>query len=168
MIPKRGIKQIILTDISALQASNDSFVATWASARGARYSPGYQIAGFQPLDVEIFSPHEISVFQPNKTIHYFKPNNSVKFLNLILFGRGVAMIRTIDMKPIMMVYPGFQMLPKGLKQLLVESESFFFEEETTFFRRDRTQGAALGVNKRDFSGGHRMSISWEKLDGFSE
>jgi len=70
------------------------------------------------------------------------------------------MIRLIDMKPIMMVYPGFQTLPKGLKQLLVESESFFFEEETTFFRRDRTKTASLEVNDR-FAGGQRLSRSWK-------
>ena len=56
------------------------------------------------------------------------------------------MIRAIDMKPIMVIYPGFQTLPKGLKQLLVESESFFFEEETTFFRRDPKRVAALLAN----------------------
>lgn len=71
------------------------------------------------------------------------------------------MIRAIDMKPIMMVYPGFQMLPKGLKQLLVESESFFFEEETTFFRRDRRQASPLGVNTDHFVGGQRMSRTWK-------
>lgn len=71
------------------------------------------------------------------------------------------MIRPIDMKTITMVYPGFQMLPKGLKQLLVESESFFFEEETTFFRRDRTQAATLGGKNDTWVGGQRMSKSWK-------
>jgi hypothetical protein len=70
------------------------------------------------------------------------------------------MIRTTNMKPIMMIYPGFQALPKGLKQLLVESESFFFEEETTFFRRDNA-GAALGVNNRRLAAGQPLSKSWK-------
>jgi hypothetical protein len=70
------------------------------------------------------------------------------------------MIRAIDMKTITMVYPGFQMLPKGLKQLLVESESFFFEEETTFFRRDRKPFAASDVNAH-LVGGRTLSKSWK-------
>jgi hypothetical protein len=32
------------------------------------------------------------------------------------------------MKTIMMTYPGFQALPKGIKMMLVASESFFFGE----------------------------------------
>ena len=32
------------------------------------------------------------------------------------------------MKSIMVTYPDFRLLPKGLKQLLLASESFFFEE----------------------------------------
>ena len=32
------------------------------------------------------------------------------------------------MKSIMMTYPEFRALPKGLKQLLLASESFFFDE----------------------------------------
>jgi len=35
------------------------------------------------------------------------------------------------MKSIMVTYPDFRKLPKGLKQLLVASESFFFDEMTT-------------------------------------
>jgi hypothetical protein len=64
------------------------------------------------------------------------------------------------MKPIMIVYPGYQTLPKGLKQLLVESESFFFEEETTFFRRDRKQAASVGVDDR-LAAGQPLSKSWK-------
>jgi hypothetical protein len=71
------------------------------------------------------------------------------------------MIRAIDMKPIMIVYPGFQALPKGLKQLLVESESFFFEEETTFFRRDPKRVASLLTNSGARSVGQPLSKSWK-------
>jgi len=71
------------------------------------------------------------------------------------------MIRLIDMKPFMVVYPGFQTLPKGLKQLLVESESFFFEEETTFFRRDPKRVASVLTNS-DYRGvGQVVSKSWK-------
>jgi len=70
------------------------------------------------------------------------------------------MIRVIDMKPFMMVYPGFQALPKGLKQLLVESESFFFEEETTFFRRDGRGVVSQRVNSH-LVAGQRLSKSWK-------
>lgn len=66
-----------------------------------------------------------------------------------------------DMKPIMVVYPGFQTLPKGLKQLLVESESFFFEEETTFFRRDSKRVAALLTDGDHRAVGQRLSKSWK-------
>jgi hypothetical protein len=67
----------------------------------------------------------------------------------------------IDMKPIMMVYPGFQTLPKGLKRMLVESESFFFEEETTFFRRDRKPSALLGADNDRLAVGQQLSKSWK-------
>jgi len=87
--------------------------------------------------------------------------NFVKFLNLILFGKGAAMIRAIDMKPIMVIYPGFQTLPKGLKQLLVESESFFFEEETTFFRRNPKRVAALLTNNEFRAVRQPLSKSWK-------
>ena len=71
------------------------------------------------------------------------------------------MIRLIDMKPFMVVYPGFQALPKGLKQLLVESESFFFEEETTFFRRDPKRVASVLTNSDLRGVGHAVSKSWK-------
>jgi hypothetical protein len=32
------------------------------------------------------------------------------------------------MRSIMMTYPGFQALPRGIKRMLVESESLFFAE----------------------------------------
>jgi len=70
------------------------------------------------------------------------------------------MIRAIDMKTITMVYPGFQMLPKGLKQLLVESESFFFEEQTTFFRRDRKSIGSPGMDGH-LVGERPLSKSWK-------
>ena len=66
-----------------------------------------------------------------------------------------------DMKPILTVYPGYQALPKGLKKLLVESERFFFEEETTFIRRDRKPAASLGVNNNRLAVGQRLSKSWK-------
>jgi hypothetical protein len=78
----------------------------------------------------------------------------------MLFGRAIAQHCATDMKPIMIVYPGFQMLPKGLKQLLVESESFFFEEETTFFRRDRKPAASPGVDGFRLAVEQRLSKTW--------
>ncbi|HEY4284630.1 MAG TPA: hypothetical protein VGM62_16330 [Chthoniobacterales bacterium] len=71
------------------------------------------------------------------------------------------MNRATDMKPIMVVYPGYQALPKGLKQLLVESESFFFEEETTFFRRDRRLAAASGMKDDQLAVRQHLSKSWK-------
>ena len=75
-------------------------------------------------------------------------------------GTDIAKPQPTDMKPIMMVYPGFQALPKGLKQLLVESESFFFEEETTFIRRNRKPAASLGVDNDRPAGGQQLPQSW--------
>jgi hypothetical protein len=46
------------------------------------------------------------------------------------------------MKSIMMTYPDFIRLPRGIKQMLVASESFFFAEAGA-----RTQQPALGVLK---------------------
>ena len=42
------------------------------------------------------------------------------------------------MKSIMVTYPGFQSLPKGLKQMLLASESFFFDQ-TKINSKDRPQ-----------------------------
>jgi len=71
------------------------------------------------------------------------------------------MYRATDMKPILTVYPGYQALPKGLKKLLVESESFFFEEETTFFRKARKATVSLGVIEDHIAVGQTLSQSWE-------
>jgi hypothetical protein len=35
------------------------------------------------------------------------------------------------MKSIMMTYPGFQALPKGIKKMLLASESFFFSQSSS-------------------------------------
>jgi len=65
------------------------------------------------------------------------------------------------MKPIMMTYPGYQGLPKGVKQMLVESESFFFEEGTTFIRRDgKSAFPSANGNTRPFATGRAVSYSW--------
>jgi hypothetical protein len=66
----------------------------------------------------------------------------------------------LQMKSIMVTYPGFQCLPKGLKQMLVESESFFFEEETTFIRRDGKPPSALLKSIHRLAVGGQVSQSW--------
>ena len=93
--------------------------------------------------------------------HSFPSYFNQETLVLILFGRGVAMMRATDMKPIMTVYPGYQALPKGLKRMLVESESFFFEEETTFFRRERKASASTEVAELQVAGTQTLSQSWD-------
>lgn len=66
------------------------------------------------------------------------------------------------MKPIMMRYPGFHSLPKGVKQMLVESESFFFEEETTFTRRDGKPAFPCPNDTTRFQTvGNPLSHSWK-------
>ena len=42
--------------------------------------------------------------------------------------------RVSEMNSITATYPGFQALPKGIKQMLVVSESLFFEESKTSAR----------------------------------
>lgn len=76
------------------------------------------------------------------------------------FGRAIAENSATEMKPIMMTYPGFQSLPKGLKQMLVESESFFFEEETTFIRRDGRPASPFQENIHRLAVGRKLSQSW--------
>jgi hypothetical protein len=44
------------------------------------------------------------------------------------------------MKSIVVTYPDFQKLPKGLKQMLVASESFFFDQMKTGAVPDRGNG----------------------------
>ena len=41
------------------------------------------------------------------------------------------------MKSIIMTYPDFQSLPKGIKRMLVASESFFFRETESRLKRPR-------------------------------
>ena len=66
----------------------------------------------------------------------------------------------LQMKSIMVTYPGFQSLPKGLKQMLVESERFFFEEETTFIRRDGKPPSAFLKSIHRLAVGPKVSQSW--------
>jgi hypothetical protein len=76
-------------------------------------------------------------------------------------GKAFAKNRASNMKPIMMRYPGFQSLPKGLKQMLVESESFFFEEETTFIRRDgKPAFPSLATGNYHLPAERQVSQSW--------
>jgi hypothetical protein len=52
------------------------------------------------------------------------------------------------MKSIMMTYPDFAALPKGLKQMLLASESFFFNEtkaQTNRAEADKTAVALLAA-----------------------
>jgi hypothetical protein len=46
------------------------------------------------------------------------------------------------MKSIVLTYPGFQALPRGLKQLLVASESYFFREVQPSTRANRSRQLA--------------------------
>ena len=43
----------------------------------------------------------------------------------------VSLSRRLIMKSILVTYPNFQALPKGLKQMLLASESFFFDQSKT-------------------------------------
>jgi hypothetical protein len=75
-------------------------------------------------------------------------------------GTEIANSQPINMRSIMMAYPGFQALPKGLKQMLVESESHFFEE-TTFIRRDGKPATSFSDTDADrLDVGRQLSQSW--------
>lgn len=77
-------------------------------------------------------------------------------------GKAIAINAASPMKPIMMAYPGFQSLPKGLKQMLVESESFFFEEDTKFIRRDGKPAYPSVYRITDcLTAGRQLSQSWD-------
>jgi hypothetical protein len=54
------------------------------------------------------------------------------------------------MKSILVTYPNFRLLPKGLKQLLLASESFFFEEATSPPRREARQYFTPGPDGKRF------------------
>jgi hypothetical protein len=77
-----------------------------------------------------------------------------------LFGKAIAQNRANQMKSIMVTYPGFQSLPKGLKQMLVESERFFFEEETTFIRRDGKPPSPFLQDMHRLAVRPKVSQSW--------
>ena len=47
------------------------------------------------------------------------------------------------MKSIVLTYPGYQTLPRSLKQLLVASETHFFSEATTRSIKPRPQTSAF-------------------------
>ena len=68
------------------------------------------------------------------------------------------------MKSIMVTYPDFQKLPKGLKQLLVASESFFFDEVKTAAPvvRDIPQpAAALSLGGERLGMGSLLHPAWK-------
>jgi hypothetical protein len=67
------------------------------------------------------------------------------------------------MKSIMMTYPNFRTLPKGVKQMLLASESFFFEETTApaVSRLDQSMNVAiLSSGKTRFGSSPPWHPSW--------
>jgi len=74
--------------------------------------------------------------------------------------QGYCSEQPLQMKSIMVTYPGFQSLPKGLKQMLVESERFFFEEETTFIRREGKPPSPFLTNMHRLAVEPKVSQSW--------
>lgn len=49
------------------------------------------------------------------------------------------------MKSIMVTYPDFQSLPKGLKQMLLASETFFFDETKLHPNESRNDVQTLAI-----------------------
>ena len=62
-----------------------------------------------------------------------------------------------NMRSIVMTYPGFQTLPRGLKMLLVASESFFFREAKSPLLKPRS-----GHSMEELSGLYPIHVSWQK------
>jgi hypothetical protein len=54
-------------------------------------------------------------------------------------GKGADVIMNKNMNSITATYPGFQALPKGVKRMLLESESYFFDEAKPLPRAPLTQ-----------------------------
>jgi hypothetical protein len=61
------------------------------------------------------------------------------------------------MKSIITTYPDFQSLPKGVRRMLVASESFFFHEANSRMQKPRiseaTTGSTPGPNRGTNAGG---------------
>jgi hypothetical protein len=65
------------------------------------------------------------------------------------------------MKSIMLTYPGFQTLPRGVKQMLVASENDFFSDA-------RPAAAKAGANKLPQRQAPRVSVALGQSAGASE
>ena len=66
------------------------------------------------------------------------------------------------MKSIMVTYPNFRLLPKGLKQLLLASESFFFEEAMPPpGRRDKKQSFLPNGGNERMRAGSLLHPAWK-------
>ena len=66
------------------------------------------------------------------------------------------------MKSIIVTYPNFRLLPKGLKQLLLASESFFFEEAMPPpCRTDKKQSLALNGGHERIAMGSLLHPAWK-------
>jgi hypothetical protein len=68
------------------------------------------------------------------------------------------------MKSIITTYPDFQSLPKGVRRMLVVSESFFFLEADSRMQKPRpsevTAGSTLGPNRRTNPGGSLSAFGY--------
>lgn len=68
------------------------------------------------------------------------------------------------MKSIMITYPNFRALPKGVKQMLLASESFFFEEMSAAPKRAtaiaQTKPVA-GLREARWMTGSTLHSSWK-------
>ena len=66
------------------------------------------------------------------------------------------------MKSIMVTYPNFRLLPKGLKQLLLASESFFFEEAMSPAREpEKKRGLVPNVGHERVAMGSLLHPAWK-------
>jgi len=66
------------------------------------------------------------------------------------------------MKSIMVTYPDFRLLPKGLKQLLLASETFFFEEAMPPpCPRDKKQSLVLNGGNERMAMGSLLHPAWK-------
>ncbi|HUD48816.1 MAG TPA: hypothetical protein VMR33_18430 [Candidatus Baltobacteraceae bacterium] len=85
--------------------------------------------------------------------------------NLKQIGLGLGHLTQVHMNTILQVqqpmnatilnYPGFQTLPKGIKQMLVASEAHFFDQPSTHHKGQKVGAQEMSVN-------HRFKVVFQK------
>lgn len=62
------------------------------------------------------------------------------------------------MRTIILTYPGYQSLPRGIKQMLVASETFYFEESSSAATHRRPEDAKIAQFRVTTSFGKPLEV----------